>query len=233
MVDVSTIANIIEKFAPLELQEAWDNCGFQVENSRDVKKILLALTITKDIINQAQNSGCDMIISHHPLFFVPFDFNIGIPIYSAHTNLDVVDGGTTDTIVDLLGYKNQKKVGNFLRVVELEKEVKLQDIILQCKEKLEIKNLRFVNNLNKKNIKTIAFCAGSGADFAGEAKFAGADVLVTGDIKYHSALEGDIILVDAGHFETERPVLYKINELLADLNLEVVIADEKSPFIYD
>lgn len=229
--EIFKITNLIEEFAPLELQEAWDNCGFQIDLKRDVKKILLALTVTKDIINQAQKNNCDMIIAHHPLFFVPFDFNIGIPIYSAHTNLDITEGGTTDSLINLLKMNPIKKVGIFLRVVELEKEISLNDFVELLKDKLRLEHVRVVNNLNKKLVKKIAFCAGSGADFAGEAEKIGADILVTGDIKYHTATDNDIILIDAGHFETEHPVLNTVKNLLSKLNIEVIIADEKSPFI--
>ena len=231
MVDCNAITDIIEKFAPLELQEGWDNCGFQIEIKRDVKKILLSLTVTKDIINQAQKNNCDMIISHHPLFFIPLDFNVGIPLYSAHTNLDNTDGGTTDNLINLLGIGQSKKVGISLRVVEFEKGIILDDFVALIKTKLGHKSIRVVNNLNKKTIKSIAFCAGSGADFAGEVRSYGADCFVTGDIKYHTAVESGIILIDAGHFETEYPVLKVIKNLLEPLKLEVMIADEKSPFI--
>ena len=68
------IVSKIEKFAPLETQEKWDCSGWAVEraNNIEVNKILFALTVTDDIVTQAKEKNCDMIISHHPLFFVPF-----------------------------------------------------------------------------------------------------------------------------------------------------------------
>lgn len=63
----------IEEFAPLETQESWDCSGWGVELSEpDIKKILFALTVTDDVVNQALNSGCDMIISHHPVVLCTF-----------------------------------------------------------------------------------------------------------------------------------------------------------------
>lgn len=237
--EVEKIVQIMESFAPLELQESWDNCGYQIwskcDDQKDVKKILLCLSVTQDIINQAVEKNCDIIISHHPLFFTPFEFDKGIPIYSAHTNLDKADGGTTDTLIEVLGFdKAQKeicKIGDFLRLINLEKEITLNDFVSLLKTKLNIKTLRVVNNLDKQKINKIAFCAGSGIDFLGEAQINHADVFVTGDVKYHNALDSNVIIIDVGHFESEHLILKKIKTLLEPLNIEVMEANEKSPFI--
>lgn len=232
--EINKIVNVLENFAPLELQEAWDNCGFQIDFvQREIKKVLLCVSVTQDIINQAVTGNFDLIISHHPLFFVPFEFNKNIPIYSAHTNLDKAEGGTTDTLVEDLELSGAQKitVGDFLRLVQVKEPIQLEDFVKLLKEKLNIEKIRVVNNLNQIKISKIAFCAGSGADFLLEAENAKADVFVTGDVKYHTALESNVIIIDAGHFESERPVLKKIKKILEPLNLEVMEADEKSPFI--
>lgn len=230
--NINKIVEVIENFAPLELQESWDCSGFQIDFSeKDVKKVLLCLSVTQDVINQAVEKKCDMIISHHPLFFIPFGFNKDITIYSAHTNLDKADGGTTDTLIKILKFNGAKKIGDFLRLVELKEEILLDSFITLLKTKLNTQSIRIVNNFNRQNIKKIAFCAGSGMDFLEEVQRINADVFVTGDVKYHQALDSNAIIIDAGHFETERLVLEKIKELLEPLNIEVIIADEKSPFI--
>lgn len=233
---IKKIINIIENFAPLELQEEWDFSGFQIffgawEAPYSVKKILLCLSVTKDIINQAVNKNCDLIISHHPLFFVPYEFNKNIPIYSAHTNLDKAEGGTTDTLIETLNLQKPEKTGDFLRIVDLKEEITFDSFVQLIKEKLNLETVRVVNNLNKKNVQKIAFCAGSGADFLSEAQKIRADVIVTGDVKYHTALDSDVIIIDIGHFESEWPVLKTIQNLLKPLGVEAIIADEKSPFI--
>lgn len=236
--EIKKITDLIENFAPLELQEAWDCCGFQIGfGQREIKKILLCVSVTKDIINQAVAGKFDMIIAHHPLFFIPFEFNKNIPIYSAHTNLDKAEGGTTDTMIEDLALSGAQKiskiqkVGDFLRLVQIKEPIQLEDFIKFLKEKLNIENLRVVNNSGKEKLSRIAFCAGSGADFLQDAQNAKADAFVTGDVKYHTALESNVIIIDVGHFESERPVLKKIKKILEPLNLEVVEADEKSPFI--
>lgn len=232
---ITNIIDLIENFAPLETQESWDCSGWIIDAQKDVKKILLCLSVTENIINQAVEKNCDMIISHHPLFGVPLNFNKGISIYCAHTNLDKAEGGTTDTLIELLGFNKAQKIPNspnsFLRLIELENEMPLEDFINLLKSKLNLSNIRIVNNLNKKTIKKLAFCAGSGMDLISEAESNKADIFVTGDVKYHQALESNVIIADVGHFESEFPVMNKIKKLLEDLNLEVIIADEKSPFI--
>lgn len=230
--DINTITSLIENFAPLELQESWDCSGFQIDlGPKNIENVLLCLSLTENIINQAVEKNCDLIIAHHPLFFVPFGFNKNISIYSAHTNLDKTEGGTTDTLIKLLGFNNSQKVGDFLRLVNLKEEILLDDFINLLKNKLSLKNIRVVNNLNQQTIKKVTFCAGSGVDFLNEAKEFGADAFVTGDVKYHTALDSDVIIIDIGHFESEYPVLKTIENLLKPLNIGVIIADEKSPFI--
>lgn len=215
----------IEKFAPPELAESWDCSGWGVETEKsEIKRVMLALTVTNDIIKQALEQNCDMIISHHPLLYVPTAWK-NIDIYSAHTNLDRTNGGTTDTLVKSLGLEVSEK-SDFLRYVDINIDIN------EFSKKLSkiSPNFRLVNNQNKKSLKRIAFCAGSGTDFIQEAYENGADALVTGDVKFHTALESPIILFDIGHFESEILVLDVFKSLLKDI--ETIKAKEKSPFIY-
>ncbi|MDD3435781.1 MAG: Nif3-like dinuclear metal center hexameric protein [Candidatus Gastranaerophilales bacterium] len=230
--NIIRIINLIENFAPIELQESWDCSGLQVDlGGKNIKRILLCLSITQNIIEQAIEKNCNMIISHHPLFFVPFEFNKNISIYSAHTNLDKADGGTTDTLIKLLGFNKSQKIGEFLRLVELENEFSLDDFVKLIKEKLNLKIVRVVNNFNREKVRKLAFCAGSGSDFLREAEKIFADILITGDVKYHVAFDSNIIIADIGHFESEYPVLKTLEELLKNKGIEVITANEKSPFI--
>lgn len=221
------LIQIIENFAPPETQEAWDNCGWQISTDKDeINKVMLCLSVTKDIIKLAKEQNCDMILAHHPLFFVPFDFGNEIPVYSAHTNLDKADGGTTDTIIDVLGYKNSEKIGDFLRIIN--DEISLNDLILKLKINLNLFNIRVANNQGLDKVHRIAFCAGSGSEFEDLARENSADILITGDVKYHTALDSKIVLIDIGHFESEIPVLKTLQNLLQN-KVETVIAREKSP----
>lgn len=221
--DKYEIVSKIKKFAPLETQEKWDCSGWAVErvNNIEVNKILFALTVTDDIVKQAKEKNCDMIISHHPLFYVPLKYK-DINIYCAHTNLDRAEGGTTDTLISELGFQ-KTATDDFVRIVELEEAITVDELknkLLKISPKL-----RYINNLNAKKIKTIGFCAGSGSEFIGET-----DAFVTGDLKFHTALEAQKVVFDIGHFESEI-FAPKILKEITGVGEKGVIADEKSPFI--
>ncbi len=218
------IVNIIENFAPSELQEKWDCSGWVVETQKtEVKKVLIVLTVTEDVYQQAVKNHCDMIISHHPMFFVPLYLS-DIDIYSAHTNMDKALGGTTDTFVEALGLSGYP-MGEFLRIVDL--EISLKD--LSSKIKKISPNARIVNNKNVQKVSKIAFCAGSGMDMYEEAVENGCDCFVTGDLKYHSAVDSEIVLYDVGHFESEILIKKVFQGLIKD-KVEVILANENSPF---
>lgn len=185
---------------------------------------MLCLTVTSDIIRQAKEQNCDMIIAHHPLFYVPLAWR-DIDIYCAHTNLDKANGGTTDTLIDALGMQ-VTKIHEFVRYVDT--EISLDDFLVRLKEISP--NLRYVNNNDGKMLKKIAFCAGSGSEFIQEAFENGADAFVTGDLKFHTALESPITVFDIGHFESEILVL-PVFERLIGFDAKIIYANEKSPFI--
>ena len=186
------ITKRIEEFAPLETQEDWDCSGWlvDVEDCNNIDKVMLCLTVTNDVVRQAKEQNCDMIISHHPLFFIPFNhltfqpFN-EINIYCAHTNLDKAKGGTTDTIIEKLDLKKYKIdiKHDFLRMVEL--KITVNDFSKLLKKNFP--NARLINPhpnpLPEREgvscpLHKIAFCAGSGSEFINDAKELGADCLV-------------------------------------------------------
>ena len=225
--DKYEITNRIEKFAPLETQEAWDCSGWGVNvlGHNEVFKVMLCLTVTDDIIKQAKEQNCDMIISHHPLFEVPIAWK-DINIYCSHTNMDLANGGTTDVLINSLNLKVSES-NSFLRYVDI--EISVEDFVRQLRKSFP--NMRYVNNRNTKILKRIAFCAGSGSEFINDAFENGADAYVTGDLKFHTALESPLVLFDVGHFESEIMILDVFKELVGS-GVEVFVADERSPFIY-
>lgn len=220
------IYRAIEAFAPLDLAESWDCSGILVETpNNNINKIMFALTVTEDIIQQAKAQNCDMIISHHPLFYIPFEWR-GIDIYCAHTNMDKTNGGTTDELIKNLGL-NISRIDEFVRYSEVDMTV---DELIHRLAKLS-PYLRYTNTHGIKKLHKIAFCAGSGTEFIKEAKENGADAFVSGDLKFHTALESEIAVFDIGHFESEIPILKVFSRIIGD-RTEKVFAEEKSPFIY-
>lgn len=226
MVNKYELINLIEKIAPLESAESWDMSGWLIETPKsEVQKIMLCLTVTDAIIKQAKASNCDMIISHHPLFCVPICYNCEIDIYSAHTNLDKAPCGTTETLIKKLGLTFNKEITHeFLRFCDI--EISFEDLINILKPFSS--NIRYTNPQNIDKASRIGFCAGSGTDFWHDAFTQGADVLVTGDLKFHTALDSKIAIIDIGHFESEILVLEEIARLIKG-KAETIFANEKSP----
>ena len=238
--DKYEITKRIEKFAPLETQEEWDcsGWGIDVKDYNEIRRIMLCLTVTNDVIKQAKERNCDMIISHHPCFFVPLEWSF-INIYCAHTNLDKAKGGTTDTLIANLKYPKtnqspqtviswQVDDNDFLRFITFDKAVSIN--YFSNVLKAISPNTRLINNDGIKEIKTAAFCAGSGSEFINEAKELKADCLVTGDLKFHTALESSIAVYDIGHFESEILVLPVFEKLIGN-EAEFIYAREQSPFM--
>ena len=229
--DKYSIIRRIEEFAPPETAEKWDCSGWLVEtNKKEISKIILALTVTDDIIKQAQEADCDMIISHHPLFKIPVKYK-NIDIYCAHTNMDIAKGGTTDSLIDVL-----QKIGLPIKEkIFAEKSfVRYTDTNISEKELLSIlskisPNLRYVNPNSAKTFKKLAFCAGSGSEFITEAFENGADGFITGDLKFHNALDAKIAVFDIGHFESEIRILNVFKSIIGQ-NIPIIIAEEQSPF---
>ena len=218
------IVKRIEDFAPLNTQEEWDASGWIVDLAEsEVNKVMFALTVTEDVLEQATKNNCDMIISHHPMFFVPWKFK-NINIYCAHTNLDKAKGGTTDTLIRNLHFEG-RALNDFVRIVNLDREMSIEFLKLKL---LPISpRLRIVNNKKIKTIKSIGFCAGSGSEFISSTP---CDAFVTGDLKYHTAVESNKVIYDIGHFESE---VLSVNLLkdLSEVGERGLIADEKSPFV--
>ena len=230
------ITERIEIFAPSETQEDWDcsGWGINIEGYDEIRKIMLCLTVTEDVVKQAKEQNCDMIISHHPLFcvnchseLVSESYAPQINVFCAHTNLDKAQGGTTDTLIETLGLSKHKvKIEHdFLRMIDYKTTIEDFNNLL----KKISPNTRIINNNTVKELNKIAFCAGSGSEFINDAKDLGADCLVTGDLKFHTALDSDIVVYDIGHFESEILILPVIKKIIGS-DVEIIYAKEQSPF---
>lgn len=246
MVDVNKIISKLEEFAPLELAEEWDNSGWQINLGKaDANNVMYCLSVTLDVIAQAIEQNCDLIISHHPLFFNEFKqisaenfsqkilveaVKNEIQIYSAHTNLDKVKGGVNDVLCEKLAINPDETFGEYVRIAKFSEMISLDDFIIRLKLNLNVPKIKIINPNNIQNIKSVAVCSGSGGDFVGE--LSGVDLFITGDIKYHTALDvQNMVLIDAGHFETERIILPALKDILTNEAPDSIIAKEKNPWI--
>ena len=229
MAKVVDIVNLMKTLAPVELAEDWDNVGLLIGDSeREVNKIIVMLDFDKQGLEEALAVGADMIITHHPAI-MPKLSSITDPLYltlienkislcSMHTNLDSADEGVNQVLAETLGLSDIEPIdfdGLFGRIGYVS-ECTLGEFIQTVKLALDIDHIRYVGS--KKNIiSKVAVVGGGGADFIPNAKIAGCDVYITADVKYHQAQLADKLglnVIDAGHFETENPVIHKVSRYL-------------------
>lgn len=229
MLKVSDIARTIEQYAPLSLQESYDNAGLQVGNPETpVSAILLCLDVTEETLKEARERRCNLIVSHHPLIFrglkqltgadqtqriVMEALKDGIAIYSAHTNLDSTVEGVSYEMAHQLNLKklqvlvpseSNPRVGLGI-VGEYENPVPRLEFLRKAKESFGVKALRYSGQTERLVIRKVALCGGSGASFITDAIASGADAYLSGDFKYHdyTSYGLDILLADIGHHESE------------------------------
>ncbi|MBQ7287546.1 MAG: Nif3-like dinuclear metal center hexameric protein [Candidatus Gastranaerophilales bacterium] len=242
MIKTDYIISKIEKYASLELAEKWDNSGWQINLGHDyTNKVLVALSMTKEVLEQAITNDCDLIITHHPMIFNPMkkiDSSLiaetiknNICVYSAHTNLDKTYVSTTDAICGVLCLQKLVTVEDYIKITHLKDELALEQLIDNIKTALNLEHVKLVNPNNISIVKNIAICAGAGGSFIDKLRDYDVDVYITGDIKFHKALEVEgFAVIDIGHFESELPVLPLIQGLIAKTQVEVIIAKEEKPW---
>ncbi len=366
---VSDILGIINKNFPFASAESWDNVGLQVgDPSIRVKRVMVALDPLPEVIERAAASGCQLLVTHHPLIFSPLRnvttssdtgrlvlkaASSGLALIAMHTNYDLASGGLNDVLAEKLGLVSLKplnvsgayelvklvvfvpadampdvrqamfglteSIGNysncsfsasgegtflpldgatpaigsvgvlekvqeqrlellvrrdrlaavvkrlvsvhpyeepafdcypllndgipfgFGRIGTLASPVSLSEYAATVKSVLGCDFIRVVGDDLSKMVKKVAICSGSGASMLKDAVRGGADLLVTGDMKYHDARNAQsagISVIDAGHFATERIMIPAVTEFLREaasisgFDLEVVPADnEKEPFV--
>ena len=220
------------------------------DTGRDIQSVLLTTDVTLDVVNEAIECGCQLIISHHPLLFhglkqvcgqtpqariVEMAIKHDIAIYSAHTSLDVAADGINMRLAKKIGLKNSRPlIENGLGAIgELEEEMNYTDFIGKIRALLDCTYVRYTRP-KKEQVKTIALCGGSGAEFIGEAIAQGADVYITADCKYHEFqdAEGRIGLMDIDHWFSERHAREIFLDFIGNLGLDCRISKtDKTPIL--
>ncbi len=222
---VADVVNYLEERYPRSNAEDFDQprIGFIVGSKNiEVKNILLALDLTYEVVLEAIEKNCNMIITHHPFIWDPlfkliFEdnktkiisklFEHQISVYSMHTNLDVANGGVNDVLCSMLGVNELKSLydiekGNFLKYGEIE-EVTLKEFALIVKKAYNLTGVRVLGDLNKK-VKLVGIIGGSGAHMGdlNDAIKAGLDAYVTGEIKLSNAqyaYDNGLSLIEVNH----------------------------------
>ena len=218
------------------------------DTGRDVSSVLLTTDITEDVVDEAVMRGCQLIISHHPLLFrglkqvcgqtpqariVEQAIRHNIAIYSAHTNLDSVEGGINTRLAERLGIRDYRLLTESgLGVLGiLGSPMDYADFIAYVRDILQCTYVRYTRPA-REQIQTVALCGGSGAEFIGEAIAQGADVYITADCKYHEFedADGQIGLIDIDHWISERHAREIFRDIIEPLGVKCIISkQDKTP----
>ena len=247
MVRVKDVYEFIDSFAPYSTQNEFDNSGYMTgDKNAEVKKILVSLDLTGDVLREAEENGVDLIVNHHPILFdapksimseslIYSVIKSGISVISAHTNLDIADGGVNTALFASLGVNEYKthETDPFLKIAEIE-PVYSDELIKKVASSL---NTVVRHNGVKKTVKTLSICSGSGSQELYVAIDEGVDAFLTGEAKYHTFIDADtngILLMAAGHYETENVVVPVLAEKLRKQfpDIEIIESNEKNPVNY-
>lgn len=255
---VAEVMSIMETWAPKRLAEDWDNPGLLVGSpARRVSKIMTCLDVLESVADEAIERDCGLIIAHHPVIFrgqknLRTDLPLGrllqkllsrdIAVIAAHTNLDIAEGGVNDVLAGKLGLRALQPfmitdTGDSLgRVGEIEAPLDLWEFAKVVRDKLGAGHVRLVRPFGseKKPVKRVAVCSGAGGEFIDKAVFAGANVYVTGDVKYHEARHAQELglpVIDAGHFFTEQliagAIAGRVSKELTRRGYEIDVREEQ------
>lgn len=242
MTTVGGVFAFLQEKSPFELQEGFDNAGFLVgREDASVSKLLVALDITEQVVQEAVEQGAQLIVAHHPVIFGGVksvtDQTVtgrvllalvenGVAAVCAHTNLDAVEGGVNDALALRLGLTD---IGQLRQAgvdgqgrpygigrVGLVPEQPLYDFAMAVKRLLGANGIRLVDG--GKPVRMVAVGGGACAEFMADALAQGCDTFITSDVKYHQFLEARALglnLLDAGHFPTENVVCPVLQDWLS------------------
>ena len=239
---IRDVVSTIEEFAPLRLQDSYDNSGLIIGRYDDeVHGVLLAVDVTEEVIAEAEREGCDLIITHHPIIFTPLKrlnssnyvercveqaLRSGIALYACHTNLDSTFEGMSWRVARMIGLENisvleprpsEPNVGYGV-VGDMPVSVDAVAFMRGVAERFEVGAIRHSDIPSKEfRVRRVAVCTGSGRSLIEAALQSGADVYVTADLRYNDFMMGEnrMILVDIGHFESEFCAINIINDVIS------------------
>ena len=235
---IKEVIAALERFAPLPLQEGFDNAGLQLglTEAWEVSGALLCLDVTENVLDEAIRKGCNLIVSHHPLIFHKLASISGsnfverivmraienhVAIVSMHTNMDNARGGVNFKIAEKLGLRD---VDFFVRkegadagsgvIGTLPEPMAAAEFIRLLKERFGVACV-MTNELLQRPVSRVAICGGAGSFLLGDAEKAGADAFVTGEMHYHDYFDHEqkIQICVIGHYQSEQFT----NEIFRDI----------------
>ncbi|WP_336249745.1 Nif3-like dinuclear metal center hexameric protein [Stomatohabitans albus] len=229
---VSDWVRLLDQLYPPAHAQDWDSPGLQVGNpDAAVHAVSVALDVTEAVILEAVEHGCNLIIAHHPLLFRPLPSlspnsasgrlallaaERGVAIFAAHTNFDARPDTTSWTALNTLGITTSHPIGgddherSLGLLGTLPQPEPLIDVFMKVRNQLPSPHARLGTQDPHRLVQHIACVGGSGASLAEQARNAGADVFITGDVSHHEALDAitmGLAIIDAGHYGTESPAM--------------------------
>ena len=238
MSTVSDIRDYLDRQAPFDTALSFDNCGILVGDPQaEVRRALVCLDVTAEIAEEALGCGAELIVSHHPVIFHGMKrvlkgelvyrlIQSGLTVLSAHTNLDFAEYGVNYQLAAHCGIRMEtlypipreaeRRADGFGLAGWLETPMEPEEYALFLKEALSGKSVKFTNG--GRRIKTAAVSCGAGSYLLEEAVRAGADALVTAEVRHHELLAAKaagLTVIDAGHYETEQVIVTPLAEELA------------------
>lgn len=251
------VMEVLEFIAPLKYAESWDNPGLLIgDEEKEIKRVMVAVDATDEIVKGACEKKVDMLITHHPLIFsgmkqikeenfigkrVRMLIKADICYCAMHTNFDIA-ADMAGLAIQRLGVKleqeevldvteEEKGLGKIGRMLE---EISLEKLAMLVKERFELESV-LVYGEREKKVKKMAILPGSGKSEIALAAQKKADVLITGDIDHHSGIDAvaqGLSIIDAGHYGLEKIFVKFVGDYLKKQKgeLEVLLEELKNPF---
>jgi len=221
---LARIAEIADELFPLNLAEAWDNCGIQIgDPDHLIGSVAFSLDPTPQTVKFAHENSCQLLVTHHPVLLEPVlkilpdslsgktllaAASMGVDIMSLHTNLDAAPGGLNDSLAAALGLKDvvTPLPARCARMGLLLTPTRVTVLAERLAADLGIRGVRIVAETDRA-VQRVFCASGSGMGYLRDALEQGAELILTGDVKYHTAREAvemGLAVIDAGHYGLER-----------------------------
>lgn len=227
---IKEVLSALERFAPLPLQEGWDNAGLQIGLTEvEVSGALLCLDVNEQVVDEAMQKGCNLIVAHHPLLFRGLKtisdadyvqrtamkaIQNGVAIVAMHTNMDNAKGGVNHKMAEKMGLADVEFLapktaagidGGSGVVGNLPEPTDARSFVMMLKKAFAVECAQ-CNRLTDRPIRRVAVCGGAGDFMLDDAIAAGADAFVTGEMHYHMYFghERQIQICVIGHYQSEQ-----------------------------
>ena len=255
---IKNVSDYIEKIAPLNQSEDFDNVGLLIGNEMtEVKGVLVTLDTLEETVDEAIRMNCNLIVSFHPIIFdglkkingnsyvekvVLKAIQNNIAIYATHTALDNSNVGVSAKMCEVLGLKNynilipkeDENIGMGM-IGDLPEPMQEEDFLKFTKKTFKTNGIRFSSKIGK-SVKKIAVLGGSGSFAISNAIQKKADVYISADFKYHDFFkaEGKILLIDVGHYESEQFTKNLLVEYLTKkfTSFAIILSEKSTNQIY-